>query len=125
MSMPARPWLHVAAAALVAVAVVAGLALRLRDPLSDGVVPAEDPYTHMALVRGHLHDGSLDPLNERADLYPPGLHAIVATWWVATGVDLDVAFLVGPAVLGAVGILGVALLLWRNAGAAAAIVAPP
>ncbi len=118
-----------AATALTVVAVVAvsltialGAVLRLSDPLSSPVVPAEDPYTHMALVREHLRTGELSPLNTESQLYPPGLHAFLAAAWVYTGTDLYDLVLYGPAILGAIGILGMAVLLWRNAGPVAAFV---
>ncbi|MBW3582097.1 MAG: hypothetical protein KY455_03265 [Euryarchaeota archaeon] len=108
------------------VAVVAaiglGTMLRLADPLSSPVIPAEDPYTHMAYVREHVHDGNLDPLNEGGNLYPPGLHAFLAATWIYTGADLADIVRFGPVVFGAVGVLGIALLLWRNVGPVAATV---
>lgn len=107
----------------VALAVALGVFLRLADPLSSPVVPAEDPYTHMALVREHLRTGDLDPLNDRETVYPPGLHAFLATAWVFTGSDLYDIILLGPVVLGAVGVLGMAVLVWRTAGPAAGFVA--
>src|SRR5688572_3762692 len=54
-----------------------GIALRLVDPLSTDVIPAEDPYTHLALTREHLRDGSIDGLNGPGAPYPPGLHAVL------------------------------------------------
>lgn len=101
---------------------VAGVALRLDDPLSSPVVPAEDPYTHMALVREHLRDGSVEPLYESGTVYPPGMHSFVAATWVYTGVDLYELTRLGPALLGGIGILGVGLLLWRVEGPVAAFV---
>lgn len=108
--------------AAVAAAVGVGLVLRLADPLSSPVVPAEDPYTHMALVREHLRTGHLDGLNDYSLLYPPGLHGFVAAWVSFTGMDLYESFRLGPALLGAIGVLGFAILLWRHQGMAAGIV---
>lgn len=105
-----------------ALAVVLGAVLRLADPLSSSVIPAEDPYNHMALVREHLRTGELDPINPGQTLYPPGLHAFVAAAWVYTGADLYSLMRFGPVLLGAVGIVGMALLLWRAAGPVAAVV---
>lgn len=102
--------------------VALGTVLRLADPLSSNVIPAEDPYTHMALVREHLRQGELDPLYTNGDLYPPGIHAFLAAVWVYTGLDLYAIFLFGPVVMGAIGIIGMALLLWRFVGVAASIV---
>lgn len=118
--------LHRGACALavlgVALAVALGTVLRLVDPLSSPVIPAEDPYTHMALVREHLRDGNLDPLNEPGALYPPGLHSFLAAVWVYTGLDLPEIFRIGPVVFGAIGIVGIALLLARNEGLLAAFI---
>ncbi len=102
-------------------AVLMGLSLRLDDPLATGALPAEDPYTHMSLVREHLHDGTLDASND-GNLYPPGMHALVAAVWVYTGMDLLDLMRLGPAVLGAIGILGMGLFLWRMIGPAGAVV---
>lgn len=102
--------------------ILAGIALRLDDPLSSPVVAAEDPYTHMALVREHVRDGSLAPLNEGGALYPPGMHSFIAAAWVYTGAELYELIRLGPALLGGIGILGMALLLWRIGGPVAAFV---
>lgn len=110
------------AVAAVAATVLLGTVLRLVDPLSSDVIPAEDPYTHMAIVRQDLHGGDLDPLTPGKGIYPPGLHAFLAVVWVFTGADLYEIVRIGPALLGAIGILGMGLLLWRNAGRIAAIV---
>ncbi len=110
-----------AIAALVATVLV-GILLRLVDPLSSPVIVAEDPYTHMALVREHVRTGTFEPLSEAAGLYPPGLHAFLAAVWVFTGADLYDITRLGPVVFGAIGILGMAILLWRHAGPVAAIV---
>ncbi|MHB1261121.1 MAG: hypothetical protein ACYC2H_05335 [Thermoplasmatota archaeon] len=110
-----------ASAALLA-AVAIGAVLRLSDAMANPVVPAEDPYTHMALVREHLRTGALDPLNARETVYPPGLHGFMAAAAVFTGADLYDLTLFGPAILGAIGILGLGLLLWRTAGPVAGFV---
>lgn len=110
------------ASAAIAAAIALGLHLRLQDPLSSPVIPAEDPYTHMALVREHLADGTLDPLNVPGTLYPPGLHAYIATIYVYTGIDLYEIVRLGPVLFGGIGILGMALLLWRSEGPIAAFV---
>lgn len=110
------------AAGAIGVAILLGVFLRLADPLSSPVVPAEDPYTHMALVREHLRTGELNPLNTGETVYPPGLHAVLAAAWVYTGSDLYGIVLLGPVILGAVGILGIGVLLWRTAGPVAGFV---
>jgi len=106
----------------IGLAVVVGVVLRLSDPLSSPVIPAEDPYTHMALVREHLRTGTLDPLNTHETVYPPGLHAFLAAAWTYTGSDLYGLVLIGPVILGAVSILGIGILLWRTAGPVAGFV---
>ncbi len=107
----------------IGVAILLGVFLRLADPLSSPVVPAEDPYTHMALVREHLRTGELNPLNTGETVYPPGLHALLAAAWVYTGSDLYGIVLMGPVLLGAIGILGIGLLMWRTSGPVAGFVA--
>lgn len=102
---------------------IAGVAFRLEDPLSDGIIPAEDPYTHMALVREHLSDGELDPLYDTGSLYPPGMHLYLGTVWVFTGLELYDIMLVGPAVLGGIGIIGIGLLAGRLGGPVAGALA--
>jgi len=110
------------AVAAIAATVTLGTLLRFVDPLSSPVIGAEDPYTHMAIVREHLRTGDLGPLTPEGDVYPPGLHSFLAAVWVFTGADLYEAVRLGPALLGAIGILGTALLLWRHAGPVAAFV---
>jgi hypothetical protein len=112
----------VVAAVAVAAAIALGVVLRLADPLSNPVIPAEDPYTHMALVREHLRSGDLNPLNPHETLYPPGLHAFLAAAWVFSGADLYQIIRLGPVVFGAIGILGMAVLLWRSEGPIAGFV---
>lgn len=108
--------------ALVAGAVALGVLVRSEEVASSPVIPAEDPYTHMALLRAHLMDGDLDPLYEGGTLYPPGMHAILAGVHAFTGIGLYTIFLHGPVIFGAISILGVAFLLWRSAGPVAAVV---
>jgi len=114
-----RAWDLLAVAAVLA-AIAAGVSLRLKDPSSSPQLAAEDPYTHMALVREHLRTGTLGSLNPGTQTYPPGLHALLAAVWTATGLELYDIFRYGAVVLGAVGILGVGVLLHRTAGPAAA-----
>lgn len=103
-------------------AIGTGVALRLEDPMSTSVIPAEDPYTHMALVREHVRDGVIEPLYDDGGLYPPGMHVFLAAAWAFTGSDLYEIFRFGPVVFGGVGILGMAVLLWRHAGPVASFV---
>ncbi|HUR61785.1 MAG TPA: hypothetical protein VM286_05410 [Candidatus Thermoplasmatota archaeon] len=106
----------------IAAAVGLGFVLRLADPLANPVIPAEDPFTHMALVKEHLRTGTLDPLYAQGGLYPPGLHAFMAVAWSYSGIDLEQIVLMGPVFLGAIGVLGMALLLTRNGGPLAGFV---
>lgn len=116
-------WLITIVGVIAVVAAIGlGTMLRLADPLSSPVIPAEDPYTHMAYVREHIHDGNLEPLNEGGNIYPPGLHSFLSAAWVYTGADLADIIRFGPVVFGALGVLGIALLLWRNVGPIAATV---
>jgi len=113
------PWVRTTSiVSLLAVAALA-VVLRLKDPLSTNVIAAEDPFTHMALVREHVRTGVLEPLYEAGTLYP---HAVLAAVWAFTGADLYSIFRFGPVVLGATGVLGVGALLLRHEGPAAAFV---
>lgn len=116
-------WRSLVLVVAVAAAVVYGLTLRLEDPLSTNVVPAEDPYTHMALVREHLKDGTLDPLNSDGKLYPPGMHAFLAATMAYSGADLYELTRLGPALFGALGLAGIALLASRFESLGAALAA--
>ncbi len=103
------------AVALAAVVVV-GVLMRLVDPLSTPVIPAEDPYTHMNLIREHLRTGTLEALNPPGTMYPPGMHAFLSTVLVFSGLELYDLFRIGPAFLGGIGVLGMGLVLWRFVG---------
>ena len=116
-------WRNLALAVAVVAAVGYGLSVRLEDPLSTSVVPAEDPYTHMALIREHLRDGTLDPLNADGVLYPPGMHALLAAIMVYTGQDVYDLTRLAPAFFGALGLAGVAILLARFESLGAALAA--
>lgn len=116
------PWRPLLLAALIALTAVMGFMVRFQEPASTHVIPAEDPYTHMALVRNHLADGNLDPLVQSGALYPPGMHAVIAAAHAFTGIDLHALFLYGPVLFGVVSVVGIAVLLWRHVGPAAAFV---
>lgn len=117
-----NPWTTGILVAAIAAIVVLGVQLRLNDPATTQAIVAEDPYTHMALVREHAADGEVEPLNTGESLYPPGLHAVVAGIWALTGLPLFdlVKFL--PVAFGALGVIGIAILLWRWVGPVAATV---
>jgi hypothetical protein len=108
--------------AAIASAVILGIGLRMQDPSSSKVIAAEDPYTHMALVREHLRTGSFQPLYVGGDLYPPGMHALLAAAWVYTGIDLEFLVRFAPVAIGALGLLAMAVLLRSLAGWTAAFV---
>lgn len=112
----------VVAAIAIVLSITLGVVLRLSDPLSSSVIPAEDPYTHMALVREPLRTGTIHSLNDNQNIYPPGLHGFLAAAWTYTGTDLYDLMRFGAVVLGGIGILGMAVLLWRTAGPVAAFV---
>lgn len=76
----------------------------------------------MALVKEHLRDGTLDSLNPGGRLYPPGMHALLAATAVYTGTDLYEIMRLGPVIFGAIGILGIGLLLFRFEGPVGAFV---
>lgn len=118
--LPAR---HMLAYAPLLVVLVLAVALRLEDPLSSPVIPAEDPYTHMALVREHMVDGEVEPLNPDTGLYPPGFHAAVAATWAYSGAQLFDIIRFGPVLLGVIGVLGMAMLVGRHEGPVASFVA--
>lgn len=122
MQSPGRLIAVALAAAGVLAALAIGLTLRLDDPASNPVMAAEDPYTHMSLVREHLRDGRLEPQNPQGALYPPGLHGFLAAWWAYSGAELYDLMRFGPVVFGGAAILGVAVLLGRWEGGLAAFV---
>lgn len=102
--------------------VALGFVLRLIDPVSSVVIPAEDPFTHMALVREHMRSGTLTALDANSALYPPGMHAFLAAVWAFTGADLAELIRLGPVFLGTIGVLGMGILLWRHVGPVGAFV---
>lgn len=106
----------------IAATIALGILLRLVDPLSTSVIPAEDPYAHMVMVKEHLQTATLDPLNPNGGLYPPGMHAFLAAIWTFSGLDLYQTFRFAPVVLGGIGVLGMGMLLWRHAGPIAGFV---
>lgn len=117
-------WFTVAfSIAAIALAVYTGAQLRLKDPMSSTVLPAEDTFTHMAYVDDHVGDGKLDPYNPGGKLYPPGTHTLLAAIWVYTGVDLYELMRFAPVLFGLVGIIGAAALVWRYEGPVGGIVA--
>lgn len=118
-----RRW-PVLAATMVLVAIAVGVSVQLRivDAQSSPVLPAEDTYTHTALVREHLRDGRLDSLNPQGVMYPPGLHAFIAAGYAYSGIGLYDLMRFGTIVFGPIGVLGIALLLLRYEGPVAAVV---
>lgn len=115
-------WASALGSIAVLAALVLGILLRLEDPLSTSVVPAEDPYAHMDRLKQHIHAGAIQPPRPGVDLYPPGMHAMLAVAWTFTGAELYDLVRFAPTVLGAIGILGTAVLLEKHAGPLAAFV---
>lgn len=114
---------QVIAAAAVAASLVLGLLVRLEEPLSNPVIPAEDPYTHMIRLKAHLAAGGFETLGPYGEqMYPPGMHALLAVVWTYAGGDLYPIFRFAPVLLGVVAVLGTGLLLWKHAGRVGAIV---
>jgi hypothetical protein len=101
---------------------VLAVLLRLEEPLSNPVLPAEDPFTHMVRVKAHLDAGAFLAQTPTGELYPPGMHAAVAAVWAFAGGDLYPLFRFAPVVLGGLGVLGTGLLLWRYVGLVAGFV---
>lgn len=119
---PSKAWLieGVGLAALLGLA----LAFRLADPLSDPLIGGEDPFTHMVYVKEAAARGSFE--GARAldlDVYPPGLHALVYAFWSIAGLDLYDVARFGPAVLGALAVVSVALLAREDLGPLAGLAA--
>lgn len=124
-----RPVLLGGAAAVAATAAVVlgiaayGILLRAEDPLRNPVMAAEDPYTHMVLVKEHVRDGSLEPRGAGGALYPPGFHAVTAALWVYSGLDLYDLLRFLPVALGGLAVVAIAVLAGRWDGPLAAVVA--
>ncbi|HWH08558.1 MAG TPA: DUF6541 family protein [Candidatus Thermoplasmatota archaeon] len=113
-----RPALLAGALALYALAVL----LRLRDPLSFHVIGAEDPFSHMVITKELVARGyHAGPETLDGPLYPPGIHALTAVLWTSSGLPLYDLARVLPPFLGALGVLGIAALLHREAGPWAAL----
>lgn len=101
---------------VVAAAALLGLMLRLHDPTSSPVIAAEDPFTHIALTQEHLATGRIDSLYDGSVVYPPGFHALLAAVSVWTGLSLYTLAIYLPPALGAIGIVGIALVAWCPLG---------
>lgn len=110
-----------AAAALACIAAWA-FWLRVRDPLLvNPVIPAEDPFTHIALAREHLATRSIAPLYPGSVVYPPGFDLLLALASAWTGVGFTTLAQTLPGLLGAIGVLGVAAVAWRAFGRSGAV----
>lgn len=122
-----RDWAELARRALPGAVLVAvfllALRFRLEDALSSPIVGAEDPYTHMVIVKELAENGYFSG-SRHLDypLYPPGLHTLVFMVWSVSGVELFdiVRFL--PPLIGAAGVLALAAFLNDEAGPVAAAV---
>lgn len=102
--------------ALVAGIAVLAAVLRLRDPLSSGIMGAEDPYRHMERTWDLLQGGGLGD-------YPPGINLILAPFaLMGPGVFYDAARFL-PVVFGLGLVLGVYWLSRRHMHPAGALCA--
>lgn len=86
--------------ALVAILLVA-LALRLKDPLSSGIIGAEDPYTHMMRTWDLVQYGQLP------DAYPPGFAALLAPLTLLSSDGLYWVLRFTPPLFGVIEVLGI------------------
>lgn len=99
----------------IAIIVMISVLLRLHDPFHTTVIAGIDPYRHMSFTRNLFVTGELP-------YYPPGLATLLAAVWVYTGADLYQIVRFAPVVLGAVGVLGMGMLLMRHLGPVPAVV---
>lgn len=119
MRRQVEPWI---AAAVLAVLVVWGVALRLEDPLSTRAIAAEDPYTHVVFTKEWSQQGYFaDSFHLGTSMYPPGMHAFLAVFAPFAGVSLYDIARVGPALLGGLAILGMYVVASRVANRAAGL----
>lgn len=121
------PWWRAGFGTWTAIVGLAGITvwslwLRVQDPLlTNPVVPAEDPFTHIALAREHLATHSIDPLYAGSAVYPPGLDLLLALASAWTGLGFTSLAQTMPGLLGAIGVLGIAGVAWRAFGRTAAV----
>ncbi len=126
---PTRPWWLSRDSLLVFLglaAVTAGaLYVRYKDILANPVLAAEDPYTQVLLTREDLLRGYFGESHwlGMKRLYPVGLAALLGTMVATTGFDTFALAQYGAPILGAIGVLGIAVFAWREAGAVAGITA--
>lgn len=116
-------WPDTIAGVGLAAVVALGVLVRLAEPLSSPVLPAEDPFTHMFRLKLHLQAGGFPTETEIGQLYPPGMHAAMGAVWAFAGGELYPLFRFAPVVLGGVAVLGAGVLAWRAAGPVAGLVA--
>ena len=112
-----RPLTGLLALALLAVIVAYGVYLRLQDPLSDPVMGAEDPYSHVVFTKESLEKGAFgDSFHLGTEMYPPGLHAFLGVLVSLSGVDFYQFARFVPIAFGAMAIVGMHVLAARLAG---------
>lgn len=108
-------------------AIVATIALveRLRDPLSSGVIGAEDPYTHIVYVKEHLSRGFFEPSFHLGaeSMYPPGIHILVGALHALGGIGLYPLARFLPAAFGVLSVAGIFVVAYRLGGLVSATVA--
>ena len=121
MRRQVEPWL---VAALLALLVVWGVALRLEDPLSTRALAAEDPYTHVVFTKEWMEQGYFaDSFHLGTTMYPPGMHAFLAVFAPFTGISLYHIARIAPAILGGLAVLGMYAVGARYANRAAGLAA--
>lgn len=114
---------HTMTALVVGGAFLLAVHYRLADPLSRPLIGAEDPYTHMVILKEMAAQGFIAPSTHlNYPLYPPGLHALTLVLWTMSGASLyDVARFLPP-LLGALGVAAFAAFLLDEAGPVAGAV---
>lgn len=112
-----RPLTGLLASAMLVVIVAYGVHLRLQDPLSDPVMGAEDPYSHVVFTKESLEKGAFgDSFHLGTEMYPPGLHAFLGVLVSLSGVDFYQFARFAPVAFGAMAIVGMHALAARLAG---------
>ena len=112
-----RPLTGLLALVLLAGIVAYGVHFRLKDPLSDPVMGAEDPYSHVVFTKESLEKGEFgDSYHLGTTMYPPGLHAFLGVLVSLSGVDFYQFARFVPIAFGAMAIVGIHVLAARLAG---------
>ncbi|MHB8586503.1 MAG: hypothetical protein ACYDDF_11815 [Thermoplasmatota archaeon] len=105
---------------------VVGIAYEIRavEPLASPVIVAEDPLTHIDLMKEDVARGFFAPSTElNMGLYPPGLHAWFGSVWMLSGIDAYQTAVWLPVIFSLLGAAVLFLFAYRFSGLAAAFVA--